>query len=283
MRARGTGVCIAAVMGTVGFGLLSSGLRAQTVAIAPQAFVIDARTRTAAITLMNQDNAPADVSFSMIYGYPVTDTSGTMLLRTVETPNDTAPSAASWIQAYPRRMQLEPHSRRTVRLIAAPPESLRDGEYWARLVVSVKGGHVNVQTADSSNVHIGLNVEVRSVLPVFYRKGALFTGVQLAHPRAIVQGDSVIARAALTRSGNAAFIGMLTATLRDARGKVMRTGTLPLGVYYTLDPRIAISVDGLPKGTYHVAFSAESARPDLDKKLILPALTARGDATVTIR
>lgn len=283
MRARCTIECIAAaVVGCVAVGLSPWSLRAQTVAIAPQVFVIDARTRTAAITLMNQDDAPADVSFSTMYGYPVTDANGTMSLRTVETPGDTVPSAATWIQVYPRRMEMAPHSRRTVRLMVSPPANLRDGEYWARLVVAVKGGKVRVRSPDSSSVRIGLNIEIRSVLPVFYRKGALTTGVRLDHPRATISGDSIIARAALTRFGNSAFIGTLTATVRDGRGKVVRTGELPLGVYYTLDPRIVIPLAGLPRGTYRVTFNAESSRSDVERRLLVPGTPAHGETTVVV-
>lgn len=279
--------CMGCVAAVIGAAAVPGCLRAQMVAIAPQAFMIDARTRTAAVTLMNQDDTPADVSFSTIYGYPVTDAAGTMSLRTIDASQavltDTTPSAASWIQAYPRRMQLAPHSRRTVRLIASPPATLRDGEYWARLVVSVTGGRVRMSTADTASVRIGLNVEVRSVLPVFYRKGALSTGVRIDHPRATVLGDSVVTRAGLTRSGNAAFVGTVTVSLVDTRGKTVRTRALPLGVYYTLDPRITLSTAGLPKGTYRVTFLAESARPDLDRRSIVPAASVHGETTVTLR
>ena len=164
-----------------------------------------------------------------------------------------------------------------------PPASLRDGEYWARLVVSVKGGRVKVNGAESSSVRVGLNVEVRSVLPVLYRKGALLTGLRLDHPRAMAFDDSVVTRAMLTRSGNAAFLGTLTVALLDARGKTVRTRALPLGVYYTLDPRVTLSTVGLAKGTYRVTFVAESARPDLDRRSIVPAETVRGETVVVLR
>ena len=67
---------------------------AQGILVAPHAVVLDHRTRSGALSLYNPGDAPAEVSLSTFFGYPVTDSAGGFDLRTVERPDPTMPSAA---------------------------------------------------------------------------------------------------------------------------------------------------------------------------------------------
>ena len=92
---------------------------AQGVLVAPHAVVIDHRTRSGSLSLYNPGDQPAEVSLSTFFGYPVTDSTGEFDLRTVEQPPATMPSAAGWLEAFPKRMVLQPKERQTVRLTSA--------------------------------------------------------------------------------------------------------------------------------------------------------------------
>ncbi|MGH7704181.1 MAG: hypothetical protein ACREMO_13890, partial [Gemmatimonadales bacterium] len=106
-------------------------LPAQGVLVAPHVIYLDHRTRSGSITLYNPGDGPVEISISTLFGYPVSDSTGGFQLRTVDDPDSTLPSAAKWIQAFPRRLTLGPRERQTVRLLGRPPASLLDGEYWA--------------------------------------------------------------------------------------------------------------------------------------------------------
>lgn len=256
---------------------------AQALMIAPNAIVIDARTKTGAVTLINTGDRAAEVSLSTLYGFPVTDSVGRMQLRTLDVVDDTVPSAATWLRAFPERLVIAPGARRTVRLLATPPAGLTEREYWARLVVASRAAAQTDSTpGDAQSVHIGLALEVRSVLAVFYRNGAVSTGVALDAPRTSVDGDSIVAQARLQRRGNAAFVGSLNAVLRDSTGAARATATLPLGVYYTLEPRLAIPRVNVPPGRYVVELEAVSRRPDVAPGLLLPATSPRLTTDVVI-
>jgi hypothetical protein len=245
---------------------------AQNGLIAPQAVMIDSRTRTGELTLVNESNTPAEVAVSTLYGYPVTDSAGMMSLHVFDgVVPDTAPSAAKWIQVFPRRLRLRPHARQTLRILVSPPDTIGTREYWARLVVAVRGGSVPVATPDSAGISAALTLEVRSVLGVFYRNGKVTTGLTMAQLHARMEHDSVVARTDLTRTGTAAFVGSLNGTVRDAIGRVVGKGMLPLGVYYTLSPRLAMATGSLPAGKYTVTFEAVTARPDVASRLLIHA------------
>ncbi len=253
--------------------LATPAARAQSLMVGSPAVVIDDRTRTGALTLINDGIAPAEVSVSAFCGYPVTDSAGRMYLRTFSTVDDTMPCAAAWVQSFPRKLRVDAKSRATIRLLVTPPAGLTQREYWARIMVSAKAGKVALAgLADTSAIQASLDLEIRSVVGLFYRKGDPSTGVALGSLRAAVQGDSLVGRTLLTRLGNAAYVGSLTAVLRDSTGKVRSRSQLPLGVYYTLEPRFALDVSGLPGGSYELTVEAVTSRPDLAPDLLLAAV-----------
>lgn len=265
--------------------LAPAPLLAQGVLVAPHAVIIDHRSRSGSLSLYNPGTEPAEVSLSTFYGYPVTDSAGEFELRTVDAPDSTYPSAAAWIEAFPKRMVLAPRERQTVRLLARPPANLGDGEYWARLVVSAKAGVVPVRgLADSSGVTVGLSLEVRTVLPVQYRKGRVFTGVRLTGLAAGIEGDSLAVRPHLTRVGNGAYLGTLRAVLRDSTGRVVASLASPLAVYYDMAPRLTapLPAAGLRAGTYKVEVEAAAEREDIGRDLVLPSAPERSSLAVRL-
>jgi hypothetical protein len=258
--------------------LAPAALEAQGVLVAPHAVIMDHRTRSGSITLYNPGDEPAEISLSSFFGYPVTDSTGGFELRTIEQPGPAYPSAAGWIDAFPKRAMLAPKQRQTVRLLARPPAGLPDGEYWARLVISAKGGTVPVQgVADSSGVDIRLDLEVRTVIPLQYRKGRVGTGVRVSDLSAAVEHDSLAVRVRLDRTGNAAFLGTVRGALSDARGKVVASVSSPLAVYYDMEPRMAVPLPGgtLAPGLYRLTIDVAAQREDLAPELVLAAPLTR--------
>lgn len=251
---------------------------AQGVLVAPHAVVIDHRIRSGSLSLYNPGDVAAEVSLSTFFGYPVTDSAGEFDLRTVDSPDATMPSAAGWLEAFPKRMLLQPKERQTVRLLARPPVGLRDGEYWARLVVAAKGGPVPVTgVPDSSGISVGLNLEVRTVLPLQYRKGPVATSVRTGGLSAGVERDSLAVRLRLERQGTAAFIGTVRGALADSAGRTVATFSSPVAVYYEVEPRFTAPLPGgrLPPGPYRLRVEITAEREDLAPETLLPARPVR--------
>jgi P pilus assembly chaperone PapD len=251
---------------------------AQGVLVAPHAVVIDHRTRSGSLSLYNPGEAAAEVSLSTFFGFPVTDSAGEFDLRTVERPDASMPSAAGWLEAFPKRMVLQPKERQTVRLLARPPARLPDGEYWARLVVAAKGGTVPVSGVDdSSGISVGLNLEVRTVLPLQYRKGAVATSVRTSGLSAGVESDSLAVRLRLERQGTAAFIGTVRGALADSAGRTVATFSSPVAVYYEVTPRFTAPLAGgrPPAGRYRLRVEVTAEREDLAPETLLPTRPVR--------
>ncbi len=274
---------IGALLAALAFPFASA--LAQGVLVAPHAIVIDHRTRSGSLSLYNPGDDPAEVTLSTFFGYPVTDSAGDFELKTVEQPDPSAPSAAGWVEAFPKRMLLAPKERQTVRLLARPPARLPDGEYWARLVVAAKGGTVPVTgVGDSTGITVGLNLEVRTVLPLQYRKGAVATSVRLSRLAAAVEGDSLAVRMRLVRMGTAAFIGTVRGALADSAGRTVATFNSPVSVYYEMEPRVTAAIPGgkLAPGTYRLRVEVAGEREDLAAEVLLPTRPVRDSLEVRL-
>ncbi len=263
--------------------LCAARLGAQGVVIAPHAVFIDGRARSGSVLLYNPNTEPVEVSISLLFGYPVTDSAGRIVLRTIDRPDSTMRSAADWIQAFPRRLTVPPLERQTIRLLASPPAGLPDGEYWARLMIAAKGGQVPVTgVADTAAVKVGLTLEVRTIIGVYVRRGAVRTGVTVSHLRTAVAGDSLVVWSRLEQQGNAAFIGTVQGTLVDSGGAVRGEFKAPIGVYYTMEPRYALPIGALSAGRYWLKLKLTTEREDLGPEVLLPSAPVRDSVEVRI-
>ncbi|HWA16563.1 MAG TPA: hypothetical protein VG817_09020 [Gemmatimonadales bacterium] len=258
-------------------------LRAQGVVVAPHAVYLDHRTRSASITLYNPAAEPTEVGIEFLFGYPVTDSLGDFTLLEPDSVTAEMPSAHRWIEAFPRRMTLAPLQRQTVRLLARPPANLPDGEYWARVVIVAKGGSVPVSGADSADISIGLNLEIRTRIPLTYRKGVLASGISVSGIETRkTTADSLAVRMHLARQHTAAYVGTARGSLVDARGKTVGSFMEPVAVYYDATPAFAIPVAGLPAGKYQLKVELSSDRPDITPELLLKSATVRDSIAVEL-
>jgi len=257
---------------------------AQGVIVAPHAVFIDHATRAGSITLYNPGEEPVEVTVSFGFGFPTTDSSGSISIELSDTAPAGEPGATAWLQAFPRRVTIGQQKRQTIRILASPPANLPDGEYWARLTVSAKGGKVPVAgVPDSGGISVGLSLEVRTVISVMYRKGALTTGVTLAPVSASYAGDSVAVRIPLARTGTAVYLGTARASVTSEGGEIKGQDERAVAVYHSLDPRIDVPVGALAPGKYKVRVTVSTDRSDLPPKAALTAPTVRDSVEFTVR
>jgi P pilus assembly chaperone PapD len=264
--------------------LLPSPALAQGVVVAPHAVFIDHATRAGSITLYNPGEEPVEVTVSFAFGYPTTDSAGTVAVELADSAPAGEPGATGWLQAFPRRVTVAQQQRQTIRLLASPPASLPDGEYWARIVVAAKGGKVPVAgVPDSAAITVGLTLEIRTVISVTYRKGQLTTGVTLAPVSAQYAHDSVDVRIPLVRTGTAAYLGTARVAVVNAAGDTVGQEERAVAVYHALNPRLSVPVGPLPAGTYTARVSVSTDRADLPGKDALPAPTVQDSVEFVVR
>ena len=259
-------------------------LGAQGILVAPHSIFIDHRSRGGFVELYNPEARPVEVELLTLYGYPVTNPQGQLELRVIEAPGPDDPSASAWIQVLPRRVLIPPLTKQTIRLLGRPPANTPDGEYWARLEIRAREGQVPVTGVDSTQgIQMRLNLEVRTIIPVYYRKGPVTSGLELGDVRATLEPDSIRVRLRLKRSGNAAYIGTVRGSLRDQNNREVRSFSTPIAVYYDIEPRFGLSRDGLPPGTYTLQVEVAPERTDIPPEQLLRSPPVRAVVSVLVK
>lgn len=249
------------------------------VAVDPHLVVLTHAKPSGEITVVNPRSHAADFSVDLHFGYATTDSAGQA--RVALSGDGDGASAAGWVTPYPRRFRLAPGASQTVRLLAHPPAGTRDGEYWARLTVHARDAVPPSRVAEGADggtdagslPHVALALETATILPVFYRQGGMETGIVIDSLAAQAVSDSAIeVRAALRRTGNAAFIGLATITVRDASDRVVAAAARQLAVYRASAPRWHVPFPGNDRGVgYRVTVELSTRRHDLDPHLVVPA------------
>lgn len=262
---------------------VAAPVAAQGILVAPTAVFVDARSRTATLMLVNPNEERVEVELATAYGYPVTDSAGGLQLHMEEQPDSTAPNAAAWVRLFPRRMTLDPDAQQTVRILVNPPPGVADGEYRARLIITTRGATLPVtQQTDSGAVRVGFSIEVRTIIPLLYRKGKLTSGATLANLRAERRGDSLVVRTRLEPQGNAAVLGTVRAELVDSTGRTRARMAMPISAYVPIEPRFIVPLDSVPPGRYRLRLELASGRSDLPPETTLPFRTARDSVAVIL-
>ncbi|MBI4513031.1 MAG: hypothetical protein HY702_02885 [Gemmatimonadetes bacterium] len=241
---------------------------AQAIVVAPHVVFLDHKTRSGVLYLYNPSDRPEEVSISFAFGYPASDSAGNVYIRLVEDPETGSPSAAGWIRAFPRRTVVLPGQRQAVRLLAQPPGDLPDGEYWTRTLVTSRAAQPPVTVPDTG-VRVGLTLEVRTLIPVMYRKGSLTTGVEVTALTVEPEGDTLAIRVGMKRRGTAAYLGTLELALLDSTGAVRASWEQLVAVYYQLERRLPLSIAGLPAGTYTLDLRLETKRNDIKPEQVI--------------
>lgn len=252
-----------------------AGAQVAGIAVDPHMVVLTSSRPAGAITVLNPHATRAEFRVDLRFGFATTDSAGRLRVELRDGPDSA--SAADWITPYPSRFTLRPGGTRTIRLLARPPATLLDGEYWARITVHARDDAPAsfIDTSDSSSARVRIAMETATVLPIFFRKGTVTTGVTITDLDAIAHEDTVDVSATLTRSGNGAFIGVARLSVQNPNGTTVAKTDRQIAVYRSMRPRwtIALPRDACPEGC-KVALRLSTERHDVPQNLLLAGTSA---------
>jgi hypothetical protein len=233
------------------------------VTVSPTAVYITSRNPSALLTLINTGSRPEEIELSIGFGYPVSDSTGTLRIDIVDTAASGEPSLTSYLRLFPRRLVLQPGQRQVVRVMVAMPAGAADGEYWGRVLVKSRGGEPPIEQ-NQGGVRMQISLETTFATAVFFHKGEVKTGIAVTSAVARRMGDSVQFTLDLKRDGNSAFLGRIRAELLDAKGATVAEVEDVVAVYRSLRRRFVLRTDKpLPAGAYTVRYLVDTERPDL--------------------
>jgi P pilus assembly chaperone PapD len=253
----------------------------EAVYVSPTAVFMDDRNRNAQVTLGNSSDLAEEVTVEAKFGFLDTDSAGTPFVRLIDDPPPQFPSAVNWLRLFPIRLRLQPGDKQVLRVLARPPDDLPDGEYWSRLIVTSRRAPAEVASGDTA-MRVGLNLEIRLITSISYRKGNVTTSVAIRDLAAHAEGDSLTVMVGTDRGGNAAYLGTASFEVVDGSGQTVRTWSTPVAVYYPIRRRFVFPLDSLAPGDYRVRVRFETTRPDLPEDRVLPAPPVTDSVAITV-
>ncbi|MEP6990899.1 MAG: hypothetical protein ABJA80_08230 [bacterium] len=250
---------------------------ARAVTVSPTALYITSRSPSALLTLYNAGDRPEEIEISFGFGYPRSDSTGTLQVIITDSAATGEPSASAWLRVFPRRMILQPGQRQVVRVTVVAPAGIADGEYWGRVLVKSRGGEPPIEQAQGQ-VKMSLTVETTFATAVFFRKGDNTTGITVPTAAAVLTPRGVQTTLDLERTGSSAYLGRVRVFLVDSVGRTRDSVEDVVAVYRQLRRRFAMP---LPPGTrpserLFIRYVIDDERPDLPPggKLPSPPATA---------
>jgi hypothetical protein len=221
------------------------------------------------MTIQNPGNTPGEVTIGFSFGLPESDSLGNVRVRLDDSAINDPRSAATWVKAFPRKLIIPPNGSQIVRFVARPPDTLPDGEYWARIVIESQEGTTSLPTPSADDqITTKLNMVMRTAIMLKYRTGDLVAGLRLNNTDAIRTDSTIDVLVDMTNTGNVSYLGILTCRLLDANDQEINSHALQLAVYYDLKRRVSFPLPaGEFKSPYKVDVSISSrGRRDIPAK-----------------
>jgi len=202
------------------------------------------------------------------FGYPVSDDSGNVYVKMIDTIPDTEPSAKDWIKLYPKNFFIYPFSSQVVRILAKPPDNLQNGEYWSRPSITAKKKEIlDDKRSDSKTINTSIGSEVKLYLVINYRKKPVYTNVIADLIYYYFDGEKLSFLVDLERAGNAAFLGRLGIKLTD-ENETFYENYNDIAVYHKLKKRIEIPKDKLKTNSFKAEIIIDSERDDTGAEIL---------------
>jgi hypothetical protein len=206
--------------------------------VAPTRLILDDRTRTAEVTLINVGAARATYRVSFLH-QRMTEVGEMKILE----PGQEQPEemfADKLVRFTPRQVLLEPRVAQTLRVQLRLPEGLAEGEYRSHLLfraVPEAAAPADLGAADAGK---GVSIQLRPIygvsIPLIVRHGKTSATVTIADV-ALHAAEAADQRPALTlrlnRTGNASSYGNVVVNLLRPGSKAVTVGTMSGVAVYT--------------------------------------------------
>lgn len=245
------------------------------VIIAPYVVYMDEENRFGSYVVENRSEESFEISINLIFGYPQTDSMGFATMVYFENPHDSMPSSANWTSFFPKKFMLNPGQKQTIRMTVKPPENLKPGVYWTRIMTQA-APKSDFRTKRTDGITTRIKVVLNQVTTALYRAGASDSRISVEQITVKKVEDKAFLLCDIKRIGNAPFFGYVLADIYDQMGNKVDEHKEYIKVYYNYIKRFELDNKILKQGKYLAAISIFSADkeeiPDSRLKPIEPLL-----------
>ncbi len=214
--------------------------------IHPKRVVFEGRTRTASVTLVNND--PETYTYRITWQMLRMNAAGRLeRIEDVEGGAEVA-EANAMLRYAPRQVTVAPGVAQTVRIMLRKPADLVDGEYRAHMLFLREPRNMRMGS-EEDGLEISLNVLYGISIPIFVRQGELEVDVAIEQVVAERDGDTVNLDIHLTRTGSRSVYGDVDVFYQRGGKDLMLSTVRGIGIYTETDTRRVPMQLTMPDGT----------------------------------
>lgn len=250
------------------------------VSIAPTSLFMSERSPYATLTVSNGSDTPQEVTISFRFGYSVTDEEGNLRMEYDVEEHEYAMTEN--VNAFPRNFMLAPGDRQTVRITARGLGDRQDGTYWTRVSVLASPMSPPVETLAQEAVAARININFEQVIPVFFRRGNVSTGIEVDRIIFEQEGNSGRMVYDIRPTGNSPFSGSVQMRISRNAGQTLIERTSNITAYGQMRRALDIDLSDLDPGEYVAEMVFRSQRRDISQSNLIQIEPVRRTTTFSV-
>lgn len=230
--------------------------------ISPTYVLLEGRTRSQSLLLINRGTAPETYRISIINRLQMPDGQ----LIAADKPGTGDGFAADMLRYAPHEIVLPPNKPQTVRLLLQMPPDLPNGEYRSHILFQQVPTAVPTEDA-AAPAAPGVSVTIRAVfgvtIPIIVRKGNLAATASLSDLHVVRAGEGQALALRLNRAGTRSIRGDLVAELDGTQVGVLRNVNVFLSTPYRelAIPLVAAAPSAIKGHRLTVTFAEDESVP----------------------
>ncbi|HEY9166174.1 MAG TPA: hypothetical protein VIS48_08450 [Candidatus Kryptonia bacterium] len=252
------------------------------VSVAPSSVFIHGKGGIGNLYITNNSSTPQEISIDFTFGYPGADSAGNPVMNYNDTIAAQAYALNPFIKAYPKAFTLNPGEEQTVRFQVRTNGSVRNAFYFTRVKVTSNQKSAEIERKQSDSVAAQVRFRFNQILPVFYQKGDVSTGLTIHDVSTLINNDTLEAVADVERTGTAPFIGSVRAELFSPANERVALFESTISIYFRMKDKMELDLSKAGKGPHRLVLTYETKRSDVSAEDLLQTLPVSKEVTVNL-
>lgn len=235
------------------------------VSVVPPALFVNPYTRSAEMFVVNGANKVQEVTIELMFGYPALDSLGNTYMEYADSSAAQKHSIADNLAIFPRKFELAPGKRQTVRFLLRNSGNLQNGLYWSRIKTTAKDVEQQIDSTSVDKVNVGVKLAFAMVTVIMYQKGKQETELDITSFKTSQDSSTFNMILDMERKGTAPFLGKTEIQVTNDEGDEIDNTWVITPVYFSGKRKYTFAREKYPAGKYTANFRFTNDIDDVPK------------------
>ncbi len=154
--------------------------------------------------------------------------------------------------------------------------------YFTRIKITLESEIAEIERKPTDSVTTQIKFRFDQILPVFYRKGNVSTGLTVHDVSTSIRDKKLTVVADVERTGTAPFIGSLKAELFSPSNEKVALSEATASIYFRMKDKVELDLSKAGKGEHRLVLTFETKRSDVAADDLLQAPPVTKEVTVNL-